>query len=67
MVEALTGIINRNENKNYNNGRAKERKLKGKYPNLWKESRKRKGKPFKLHNIDEIVSELNSITSPALY
>jgi len=49
--------------------RRKKNKLK-KYPNLLKnakKNKKNKKKPFKIYNIDEIVNELNSIPSPALY
>lgn len=47
----------------------KEKRLKSKYPNLLKQSRrsKRKKRAYTISNIEEIVGELNSITSPALY
>lgn len=49
--------------------KAKEKKLKSKYPTLLKQSRRknRKKRAFTINNIDEVVKELNSITSPALY
>lgn len=47
----------------------KARKVKQKYPHLAKEAKKnrKKKKVYKIHNIDEIITELNSIPSPALY
>jgi len=43
--------------------------LKSKYPNLLKEAKRNKKKKgvYKIRNIDEIVSELNTVTSPVLY
>lgn len=43
--------------------------MQSKYPNLLKQSRQknRKRRAFTIRNIDEVVKELNSITSPALY
>ncbi len=47
----------------------KVKKIHKKYPNLLKQAKKnrKKKRVYKIQNIDEIITELNSITSPALY
>jgi hypothetical protein len=49
--------------------RKKEKKLKSKYPALLKQSKsnRKKKRAFTINNIDEIINELNSIASPAIY
>jgi len=47
----------------------KEKKLKSKCPTLLKQNRKsnKNRRAFTINDVEEIVRELNSITSPALY
>lgn len=49
--------------------RAKAKKIGSKYPNLLKQAKRnrKKKRVYKIQNVDEIINELNSITSPALY
>lgn len=43
--------------------------MRSKYPNLLKQGKqsRKKKRAFTINNVDDIIRELNSITSPALY
>jgi len=61
-------LYKKSHHKNFNPFKTKERKLRNKFPTLLKNSKKSKKKrAFTINNIDEVVNELNSISSPPLY